>query len=67
MSAQRLEANQAIAKRKTGPRTELGKARSKMNAVKHGSRPKQLSLRAKTHASLKRCERGSRETSSPTP
>ena len=35
-SQSRLEANRAIAKRSTGPRTELGKARSKMNAVKHG-------------------------------
>ena len=35
-SKQRLEANRANAKRSTGPTTEPGKARSKMNALKHG-------------------------------
>jgi hypothetical protein len=35
-SKQRLEANRANAKRSTGPSTEPGKARSKMNALKHG-------------------------------
>jgi hypothetical protein len=35
-SKHRLEANRANAKRSTGPNTEAGKARSKMNAVKHG-------------------------------
>lgn len=35
-SKQRLEANRANAKRSTGPATEPGKARSKMNALKHG-------------------------------
>jgi hypothetical protein len=35
-SQQRLEANRANAKRSTGPKIELGKARSKMNAVRHG-------------------------------
>jgi hypothetical protein len=44
MSAQRLEANQVIAKRKSGPRTELGNARSKMNAVKHGLSAKAIVL-----------------------
>ena len=34
--SQRLEANRANAKRSTGPRTEVGKSRSKLNAVKHG-------------------------------
>ena len=32
----KLEANRANAKRSTGPKTERGKARSKMNALKHG-------------------------------
>jgi hypothetical protein len=37
MTSQRqLEANQANAKRSTGPRTLDGRARSRMNAVKHG-------------------------------
>ena len=35
-SKQRLEANRANAKRSTGPSTELGRVRSKMNALKHG-------------------------------
>jgi hypothetical protein len=35
-SQRRLEANRANAKYSTGPRTQLGKARSKMNALKHG-------------------------------
>jgi hypothetical protein len=35
-SQQRLEANRLNAKRSTGPRSELGKSRSKTNAVKHG-------------------------------
>ena len=35
-SKQRLEANRTNAKRSTGPATEPGKARSKMNALKHG-------------------------------
>ena len=34
--SQRQEANRANAKRSTGPTTELGKSRSKMNALKHG-------------------------------
>ena len=37
MTSQRqFEANRAYAKRSTGPRTSDGKARSRMNAVKHG-------------------------------
>jgi len=35
-SQKQLEANRANAKRSTGPRTSDGKARSRMNAVKHG-------------------------------
>src|SRR6185312_13668932 len=34
--SQRLEANRANAKRSTGPKTEEGKSRSKLNALKHG-------------------------------
>jgi len=34
--SQRLEANRANAKRSTGPKTEPGKSRSKLNALKHG-------------------------------
>ena len=43
MRSQWLEANRGIARR-SGPRTELGKARSKMNAVKHGLSAKAIVL-----------------------
>ena len=36
ISAKRLAANQANAKKSTGPRTAAGKGRSRFNAVKHG-------------------------------
>jgi hypothetical protein len=36
MGQQRAEANRINAQRSSGPRTELGKSRSKMNALKHG-------------------------------
>ena len=35
-SRRQLEANRSNAKRSTGPKTESGKTRSKMNAIKHG-------------------------------
>jgi hypothetical protein len=37
-TAAQIEANQRNAKRSTGPRTEAGKARSRLNALKHGKR-----------------------------
>ena len=40
-SQQRLAANRANAKRSTGPKTEPGKARSKMNSGGMGFQPKQ--------------------------
>lgn len=36
LSERKLQANQANAKRSTGPRTEAGKAASRRNALKHG-------------------------------
>ena len=43
MTSQRqLEANRANAKRSTGPKTQNGKARSSMNALKHGLTAKQI-------------------------
>ena len=35
-SSRQIAANRANAKRSTGPKTEQGKARSRMNAWKHG-------------------------------
>jgi len=42
MSEQRAEANRINAQRSSGPRTELGKSRSKMNALKHGLSAKKI-------------------------
>ena len=37
-TARQIEANRRNARRSTGPRTEAGKARSRLNALKHGKR-----------------------------
>jgi hypothetical protein len=42
MAQQRAEANRINAQRSSGPRTELGKSRSKMNALKHGLSAKKI-------------------------
>jgi hypothetical protein len=44
VSAARLEANRRNARKSTGPRTEAGKNRSKMNPLKNGVRAKTLVL-----------------------
>ena len=44
VSAAKLEANRRNAQKSTGPRTEEGKDRSKLNAVKHGMRAETLVL-----------------------
>jgi hypothetical protein len=44
ISAAKLEANRRNARKSTGPRTEGGKDRSKMNALDHGCRAKTLVL-----------------------
>ena len=43
-----LEANRANARRSTGPKTPSGKARSSMNAVKHGLTAKQIIVPGET-------------------
>ena len=42
MGEQRAEANRINAQRSSGPKTELGKSRSKMNALKHGLSAKKI-------------------------
>lgn len=42
MRQQRAEANRINAQRSSGPRTEVGKSRSKMNALKHGLSAKKI-------------------------
>jgi len=42
MGQQRAEANRINAQRSSGPKTELGKSRSKMNALKHGFSAKKV-------------------------
>jgi hypothetical protein len=44
VSAAKLEANRRNASKSTGPRTEEGKERAKLNAVKHGMRAATLVL-----------------------
>ena len=41
-SVKRLAANRANAKKSTGPRTEAGKARSRLNSWKHGLTAKEI-------------------------
>jgi hypothetical protein len=61
-SKQRLEANRTNAKRSTGPCTQTGKARSKMNALKHGLAAKSVVIEGETRASSRPCERVFNET-----
>ena len=44
MSRKQLEANKANAKRSTGPRSDAGKTRSRMNALKHGFSSQEIVL-----------------------
>jgi hypothetical protein len=44
VSRKQLEANRANAKRSTGPKSDAGKARSRMNALKHGFSSQEIVL-----------------------
>lgn len=44
MSRKQLEANRANAKRSTGPKSDAGKTRSRMNALKHGFSSQEIVL-----------------------
>src|SRR5262245_23724792 len=44
VSQNQLEANRANAKRSTGPKSDAGKARSRMNALRHGFSSQQIVL-----------------------
>jgi hypothetical protein len=50
--SKQLQANRANAHRSTGPRTELGKARSRRNALKHGLSAEKLLIDGEDEAQL---------------
>jgi hypothetical protein len=48
ISASKLSANRANAKSSGGPKTQAGKARSRMNAVKHGLTAREITVEGET-------------------
>jgi hypothetical protein len=51
-SQDRLTANRANARKSTGPRTNEGKAASKLNAVKHGILSREVLVSGEDHQEL---------------
>ena len=53
VSRRQLEANRSNAKRSTGPKTGLGKARAARNSLRHGLTSRQIVIGDEDHVSLK--------------
>src|SRR6516164_6594246 len=62
-----IEANRANAKRSTGPNTSDGKARSRMNAWKHGLRAEKVVIAGEDAEDLQAIQRDLWEEHQPTP
>ncbi|WP_165226318.1 hypothetical protein [Aquisphaera insulae] len=60
-TAAQIQANRNNAKKSSGPRTEAGKAASRMNALKHGNRSKQLAMPVLPQEDPKELDRRVRE------
>jgi hypothetical protein len=65
-SAAQIEANRANAKRSTGPRSDLGKSRSRLNSLDHGFRANLLVLPTEQFGEYEKSLRGWRAKFQPT-